>query len=596
MIIFKDILFGQKKYNEQMKIKSKLYLGLGLLFAMILLMTIFSGLYINKLRNETKNILVANYNTLDYSRKMEIALNNNIGLQENRELFNSNLFLQQQNITEPGEKELTGRLAINFKKLQQKPSDSAVQQMVRKDITDIMLLNMLAIQRKTKVAENTGETAIFWITLIGTVCFIIALTLLINLPGNIGNPVKALTESIKEIANRNYSERIHFETKNEFGELAASFNSMAEKLEEYQESNIRKLLVEKKRLDTLINNLNDPVIGLDENRKILFMNNIALQITGLKQEDTIGKPVQDIAVRNDLLRTLVQELFNNEKENKTATIKIFANRKESYFEKDIIPISIIPTGEKDEKRMGDVILLQDVTPYKELDFAKTNFIATVSHELKTPIASIKMSLQLLEKKQIGSLNSEQEHLLQSIKEDAGRLLKITGELLNMTQVETGSIQISILPSLPKEIVAYAVNANKTAAENKQIKLEITIPENIPSVLADKDKTAWVLTNLISNAIRYSYDNSTIKINVSPAENNVKFAVADSGQGIAPEYIDKVFDRYFRIPGSKKEGTGLGLSISKEFMEAQNGYISVSSEFGKGSVFEISLPVLNDGKN
>ncbi len=571
-----------------MKIKVKLYLGLGLLFAMILLMTIFSGLYINKLRNETRNILVANYNTLDYSRKMEIALNNNIRLSENIQLFRSNLLLQQKNITEPGEKELTDRLAVNFQKLQQQPSDSTVQHMVRKDITDIMLLNMLAIERKSKLAENTTETAIFWITVLGTICFIIAVTLLFNLPGNIANPVKALTESIKEIANRNYNERIHFEKQNEFGELAASFNTMAEKLEEYQASSIEKLLVEKKRIDTLINNLNDPVIGLDENRKILFMNTVALQITGLKLEDTIGKPVQDIAVKNDLLRTLVQELFNNEKESKTTTIKIFANRKESYFEKDIIPISIIPTGEKDEKRMGDVILLQDVTPYKELDFAKTNFIATVSHELKTPIASIKMSLQLLENKQLGSLNSEQEQLLQSIKEDAGRLLKITGELLNMAQVETGSIQMAILPSSVKEIVDYAVNANRTAAENKQIKLETRIPGTIPPVLADKDKTAWVLTNLISNAIRYSYDGAAVKIHVSLEGNNVKFSVADSGQGIAPEYIHKVFDRYFRIPGSKKEGTGLGLSISKEFIEAQDGKIAVKSEFGKGSTFEITL--------
>ncbi|TWI81308.1 PAS/PAC sensor signal transduction histidine kinase [Lacibacter cauensis] len=580
-----------------MKIKVKLYLGLGLLFAMILLITIFSGLYINKLRNETRNILVANYNTLDYARKMEIALNNNILLAENSQLFRTNLSLQQKNVTEPGEKEMTDRLEVNFQKLQQQPNDSTALHMVRKDITDIMLLNMLAIERKSKLAENTSETAIFWITVLGTICFIIALTLLFNLPGNIANPVKALTESIKEIANRNYSERIHFEKQNEFGELAASFNTMAEKLEEYQASSIEKLLVEKKRIDTLINNLNDPVIGLDENRKILFMNNIALHITGLKKENTIGKPVQDIAVKNDLLRTLVQELFGNESEheNKTAAIKIFANNKESYFEKHIIPISIIPTGEKDEKRMGDVILLQDVTPYKELDFAKTNFIATVSHELKTPIASIKMSLQLLENKKTGSLNSEQELLLQSINDDAGRLLKITGELLNMAQVETGSIQMAILPSSVNEMVDYAVNANKTAAENKQIKLETRIPGTIPPVLADKDKTAWVLTNLISNAIRYSYDGAAVKIHVSLEGNNVKFSVADSGQGIAPEYIHKVFDRYFRIPGSKKEGTGLGLSISKEFIEAQYGQITVNSEFGKGSTFEITLPSVVDEK-
>lgn len=572
-----------------MKIKSKLYLGVGLLFSMILLISIFSGVFINKLRNETKNILVANYNTIDYSRKMEIALNNNISLPENRKLFNDNLQLQQNNVTEPGEKELTDQLTSSFQLLLSQPSDSILEKRVRKNITDITLLNMLAIQRKSTLAGNTAETAVFWISILGTICFIISLILLFNLPGNIANPIKKLTESIKQIANHNYSQRVHFEKQNEFGELAASFNTMAEKLEEYQESSLQKLLVEKKRIETLINNMNDPVIGLDENRKILFMNDIALKIAGLKPEEVIHKPVQDIAVHNDLLRSLVQELIDNTtKEDKKVTVKIFADNKESYFEKEIIPIYIIPTGENKEKRIGDVILLQNVTPYKELDFAKTNFIATVSHELKTPISSIKMSLQLLENKQIGNLNSEQQQLLHSIKEDAGRLLKITGELLNMTQVETGSIQISILPSSPREIVDYAVNANKTAAENKQIKLAVTIPDNIPFVLADKDKTAWVLTNLISNAIRYSYEHATVVVDVSVAENKINFSVKDNGQGIADEYVDKIFDRYFRIPGTRKEGTGLGLSISKEFIEAQDGTIAVKSELGKGSTFWFAL--------
>lgn len=135
-----------------------------------------------------------------------------------------------------------------------------------------------------------------------------------------------------------------------------------------------------------------------------------------------------------------------EKENlKKEPVKIYADNKESYFEKEIIPIKIIPTGEKEEKLIGNVILLQNITPYKELDFAKTNFIATVSHELKTPISSIKMSLQLLENKQVGELNEEQKSLVESIKDDAQRLLKITSELLNMTQVESGTIQMSVLP-------------------------------------------------------------------------------------------------------------------------------------------------------
>jgi NtrC-family two-component system sensor histidine kinase KinB len=575
-----------------MKIKIKLLLGVGLLFAMIILLTLFSILFVNKLSGDTKNILVANYNTLDYSRKMEIALNNNINLPDNQKLFIENLQLQRKNVTEAGEQELTDSLALHYDGLQRNSSDSALLLRVREDINDIMLLNMQAIQRKSKIAEDSAETSRFWITLLGTICIIIALTMLFNLPGNIANPIKELTASIKQIATGNYSQRIHFAKQNEFGELAASFNTMAEKLEEYQASSLQKLMIEKKRIETLINNMNDPVIGLDEHRKILFMNDMALKIAGLKTEEVIGKPVQDIAVKNDLVRSLVKELFSGAKDQneKKQPVKIYADNKESYFEKEIIPINIIPTGESEEKLIGTVILLQNITPYKELDFAKTNFISTVSHELKTPISSIKMSLQLLENKQIGTLNEEQESLVQSIKDDAGRLLKITGELLNMTQVETGSIQMSVLPSSPKEIVEYAVNANKTAAEDKHIKLEINIAEHIPSVLADKDKTAWVLTNLISNAIRYSYDDSTVKVNVLAEENKVKFEVADTGQGIAPEYIDKVFDRYFRIPGSKKEGTGLGLSISKEFIEAQDGSIAVKSEFGAGSIFSFVLNI------
>jgi signal transduction histidine kinase len=159
----------------------------------------------------------------------------------------------------------------------------------------------------------------------------------------------------------------------------------------------------------------------------------------------------------------------------------------------------------------------------------------------------------------------------------------------MAQVETGSIQMTILPTSPVTIVEYAVDSNKIAALNKNIQLKTTISENIPSVLADREKTAWVLTNLISNAIRYSHENSPIFIDVRPLGNTIRFSVIDAGQGIAPEYVGKIFDRYFRIPGTRKEGTGLGLSISKEFIEAQGGTIMVQSDFGSGSEFSFCLP-------
>jgi len=538
-----------------MKIKAKLNLGIGLLFAMIVLLTGLSSLFIYKLSNDTKNILVANYNTLDYSRQMLIALNKGITGTNERKQFEDNLAKQQKNITEIGEKELTDKLTADYNQLNGAASDTHLVSQIRTNISDIMLLNMQAIQRKSNIAEKTADTSIFWVALIGSFCFLIAFILLVNLPGNIANPIKELTESIKQIAKQNYSQRVHFEKHNEFGELASSFNTMAEKLEEYKAGNLEKLMMEKKRIETLINNMNDPVIGLDENNLILFMNDTALKATGLKKEDVLNKSIQNIAEKNDLIRSLLKE-FNApqkvDKELKQEPFKIFADNKESYFNKQIIPIKIIPTGEKEEKLVGNVILLQNITSFKELDFAKTNFIATISHELKTPLSSIKMSLQLLENKKVGELNDEQKYLMGSIKDDAERLLKITSELLNMTQVEAGSIQLAVLPVSPYEIIDYAVNSNKLAADAKNIKLQVTKPDNIQQVLADNEKSAWVLTNLISNAIRYSYENSIIQINVKQEADKIIFSVTDTGQGIAPQYVDKIFNRYFRIPGSQKE--------------------------------------------
>jgi signal transduction histidine kinase len=573
-----------------MKIKTKLTLGVGLLFLLIILLSLVGTTYVNALKNDTENILVSNYNTLEYSRNMLIALeeNSNKSLQK----FEENLKNQEQNITEIGEKEATIEVRNSFEVYKKKSLDSNVIGEIREGIFKLMDVNMQAIQRKSIIANATANKAVFWIAVTGTMCLLIAFGLLVNLPSNIANPIKELTESIQQIAAKKYSERVYFESHSEFGQLATSFNTMAEKLEEYNNSNLAKLMMEKKRIETLINKMHDPVIGLDENMKIIFANEEAVKISGLNYSALQGKLAYEVAVKNDLIRTLIQDLTidaNGEENGQIQTpIKIFAENKESYFEKETIHISMTPTGEHISRVVGHVIFLRNVTSYKELDFAKTNFIATVSHEFKTPIASIKMSLQLLENKQIGQLNDEQKNLVDSIKDDANRLLKITGELLNMTQVESGNIQLAILPADPKEILFYAVNATKTQAEQKQIQFDIICPDNLPHVLADKEKTAWVLTNLISNAIRYSYENSKITVSIQPFEDKIRMAVKDEGQGIAPEYKDKIFDRYFRVPGTKKEGTGLGLAISREFIEAQGGKITVESEFVAGSTFYILL--------
>lgn len=574
-----------------MKIKTKLHLGLGILFMMILALSLIAARYVYVLKEDTENILQDNYKTLDYTRSMFLAIDGIHTDPKAGTIFEKKLKEQKDNVTEPGEAEVTKKIAIHYESLKTDNFNEKLPVLIRNDLAELTRINMEAIRAKSDKALITVQTAFLWIALTGTICFIISLTLLVNLPGNIANPIRELTESIRAIAEKKYAERLHFSGRDEFGELASSFNVMAEKLEEYDNSNLSQILIEKKRIEALINNMHEPVIGLDENKNVLFANEEAVKITGIAATDLLGKSAIFLAGQNDLIRALIQEkqeLNGNNGLPGSASLKIYADEKESYFEKEIVDITIVPTGERIKKFIGQVILLKNITPFKELDFAKTNFIATVSHELKTPISSIKMSLQLLENKQIGTLNEEQQQLMASIKEDSDRLLKITGELLSMSQVETGNIQLNIQQTGPYAILKYAVDAVKTHLEQKRIALIIEADDQLADVRADMEKSAWVLINFLTNAVRYSQEESKIYVYVTDSGPGIKFMVRDEGKGIDSRYRNKIFDRYFQVPGSSKSGTGLGLAISKEFIEAQGGSIGVISEIGMGSTFYFEL--------
>ncbi len=355
---------------------------------------------------------------------------------------------------------------------------------------------------------------------------------------------------------------------------------MAQRLDEYEHSNLALIISQKKRIETIINRMNDPVIGLDENKKILFVNEQAQKLLSMDEKELIDQYAPDVAIHNDLIRTLLKE------ESTINPLKIFTDERESYFTKEVIIIH------SQEKEVGKVILLRNVTSFKELDLAKTNFIATVSHELKTPLSSIQLCTTLLEDNRIGELNIEQKEILTTVKSETNRLMKITGELLDITQIESGNIQLHPQQVSAREIVNYAYEALKFPAEQKHIIIEIDCPDGLSPILVDLEKTAWVLVNFLSNAIRYSPENGKVTIRVERKDNAVTFKVSDSGKGIDPQYKDKIFDKFYKVPDSdfNKTGTGLGLAISKEFITAQGGKIWVESEPGKGSVFGFEFVV------
>ncbi len=587
-----------------MTLKAKISTALLFVFAILLALGGLSMYYLNQLADDSQAILKDNYISLEYVSNMQKALASP-GDPGARVSFETNLKKQEDNVTEVGEQAATDAVRRELRPFKTRMPDSASVARIRQHLFKLDDLNREAMVRKNDTAKRTAKEALGWVAVVGTLCFLILFSFIVNFPGYIAGPLRELTRGIRQISSRNFEERLTFKSSDEFGELARSFNSMAQKLDEYEHSSLARVLFEKKRIDTLIEVMNDGIIGLDENRRILFINPVAERLLGVERQRLIGRYSPDIATSNDLLRTLIQGLLNDYKANGTedttpatgdSLLKIYdpgpsGKGRESYFTRQVNKVEVSRTGETEPTLAGYVIVLKNVTSYKELDLAKTNFIATVSHELKTPLASIKMSLKLLDDKRVGGLNDEQSSLIGNVRADTDRLMNLTSELLNMAQVESGQIQLQIRSVDSSVLIQTAVSALQTSASQKNVRFEQRSSASLPPVLADPDKASWVLINFLSNAVRHSPSDNRVEVSVSPVGNSLEFRVRDHGAGIRPEHRDRIFDRYFRAPGSNGQasGTGLGLAISSEFITAMNGKIGLDDSVTDGAAFYFRLP-------
>lgn len=611
-------------------LKNKLFLGFGFLFFMIILIWIIGGFFIYDLSNRSAAMLKENYQSVE-STKFLIEALNEIKDQQNRYLydrntyndslyksnilrFQTNLTDVRNNITEKGEDVLIADLSICFnsyilkfseiRENEKQPIDIFFDELIpfynktNNLVIDLWDMNMSAISHKNSLLKNTAHRAFVIISLIGTICFIISALVFFRYPSNITKPIIQLTQGIKEIANRNYEQRIQILSNDEFGKLAEAFNTMAAKLDEYEHSNLSELLFEKKRIDTIINNMKDAIIGLNDKNQIIFSNTLACEILNIKPDDIVGCYAPDYAAKNETFHKVIKDVLTNDnKQHKEfSPFKFYINDKPAYYTKEILDVNLIKTGESETVNVGKVIVLKNITRFLEQDEAKTNFIATISHELKTPISSLRLNLKLLNDKRVGGLNEEQKNIIDALNHETNKMLKITSELLDLAQVETGNILLNMQVTNPSDIVNAIKETAMNYAKPKDIQIEFISEENLPSIYADAEKTTWVLLNLIHNAVQYSKNNAKINVFTKCTENTVQFQVQDFGIGIEEKYLKKVFEKFFRVPGSDEKGTGLGLAISKELITKQNGIIWAESQQEKGSSFFFTIPVIETDKN
>lgn len=530
--------------------------------------------------------------------------------------FLDNLIKAENNVTEPGEKELMQSLRAAFEKyillcgqLRQPEPASRVSEThryltrlvpqyeaVRARCAELLDLNQRAMTAHNEQARSVSQTASLYTLIVSAVALSVALGAMLTIPGVVITPLIALTEKIRRIADRKYTERLEVSSNDELGVLASSFNRMAERLEGFEQASVSALMKEKKQSEAIVKSMSDGIFVLGADGKIVLVNAVGAELFGVSEKDVVGKDVAEVAKYNHLIANLAARVTapNGKLGSRQPQpyLRIFFRGKEEFFIKEVQEVR---DGEPESVVLAYIIALKNVTGFKELDEAKSGFVATVSHELRTPLSAINMSLRLLQDSRIGQLNEEQVRLVEAVKQEVKRLLRIVNELLELSRAESGGDVMRFQAAKPESILDAAITPMLLQAEQKKISLDIVHRPDLPTVKADVSKIAWVLINLIGNAIRYTPEGGRITLEAAADEQPefVRFSVEDTGAGIEAQYLDKIFEKFFQAPNgtlaAPHSGVGLGLAVSKEIILRHGGKIRVESEVGKGTKFDFILP-------
>ena len=607
------------RHLNSLKLKVKIRIALIVLFFAITLLGMLGGYYIQRTSTDAILTIRGSQNSINYVMEMyktindmvyAVILESSASSMRRQELLQADAKFQRyfnllkDKMTSEQDLQLMDNLNMAYKSFKEEVFDLGNAnevdigvfmkiQYMQHILQDVQDLNEKIIERRIKEAGDVANRVTMYMVLLGFFFFVFALFAMFYFPQYITEPIENMTKSIRQIAQKNYSERLRINHSDELGEMAASFNLMAEKLEEYENINVSQILTEKRRTEKIVNQMNEAIIGLDNSKLILFANPPALELLGLNKQQLIGHFAYDLAKRHALFNKLMHDILRDEiKQSKTIpAISIDTKGKRQYYDEDILVVDSYGNDESHQENVGFIVILKNITELKEQDLAKTNFMATLSHELKTPISAIDMSLGLLEDERIGHLNEEQKELARTIRLNSARLLRMVNEILDISRIESGKLQLTFEEVQPDEVIVKALNNVKTFIAEKQIRVIQNIEPDLPNVRTDVPKTTAVLVNFLTNAIRYTPQNKTIEIEVRRQNGSVEFYVKDTGPGISPAEQRKLFQPYRRASGDKTKGTGLGLAISKEFVEAQGGRIWVKSRVGVGSHFGFALPAV-----
>ncbi len=515
--------------------------------------------------------------------------------------FEKNLKFQQGNVTVHGEQELTDRLSglwntyrSEVEGFMNSPESTDVRRALYRSrilprsqevrdtaqrIIDINLENMLSAdgQARQRAAETTDM-------MIGLMASGVLLTLiLIAVIGpSVVKPITHLTRSVREIQQGNLDLVVKVHSRDEVGELAAAFNEMAASLREFRRTGRARLLRTQRATQLALDTLSDAVAICSPTGEIELSNHTAQLLFGLKPESTVDSAGNRKI--SEFLTRARQELRPIHPKGYDGAIQIFQKGEEHFYLPGAIPIF-----DDDRRLIGITLVLSDVTSSRRSDEIKSDLISTVSHELKTPLTSIRLATHVLLSEKVGPLTSKQMEILAAARDDSDRLYRIIENLLDIGRMESGHSEVEFTRVNTEQIVLQAIEEMRSAYVDRGIALVFDLPGDIPSVFADSMRLETVFSNLLSNSLKHTSPGGQVRISAQRDGSMVRFCVEDTGSGIPSEYLPHIFEKFFRVPGQEQQrDSGLGLAIVKEIIEAHGGKIEVASEPGKGARFVFTL--------
>ncbi|MGH7932312.1 MAG: sensor histidine kinase [Candidatus Binataceae bacterium] len=585
-------------------LRARIRNGTLLMLALTLTIGAFAVPTVHELGGSIRETLYRNYVSIEAAQRMQAALQAielaqlrgtlPAVLPRSRDTFTHWINVELSDITEVGEEALSRDIQRRGQRLFGELSrglpgtpDHQEFQLLHQRLDDLVQMNKAAMFRADSRTTRMSDRLAYEFAMGLAVLLVLGVALSWTLAWNISKPLAELSEHLRSFSLRGPSLRLGEQPLAELQAVASEFNKMAERLEQFEKLNVDRLIYEKGKTEAILESIEDGIVLIDSAGIVTHINEVAGIILSVERDEALGSPFDDLNSNHPhylRVRSALRAIATQPLEAQRVEVDLHVRGRDHTY-----VLKPVPLRQETGESFGTILILQDITYLRDKDRARTSLVATLSHELKTPLTSLALSAELLQRS--SGLNAEQREMVGTIHEDVGRMGDLANKLLDLARGEGAAITLQNVAVDITQLLKAVTRTFTLQAEQKAVQLKTDFDESAPKIRADPLKLSWVVSNLVANALRYTPAGGTISVSSKTAARGVQLQVRDTGPGIAAQLREHLFERFAQwdVNGAEPGSAGLGLAIAKEIVEAHGGRIFVHGSLGKGTCFTVELP-------